>query len=190
MTTGRTSRVAAGPAPPDREPEDDTAVPRLERQVRSGVIWSAANPLGMRLGNIAVMVVVVRLVTPTEFRVFAVALTVAGNSRQLRRLGVSEFLIRSDVDLDDVGPTVAFITVVSGVVLTAVTVLLAPLLAAAFATPEAVTDRVDGAVPCHRIARSGPNAVLGRDFRQDRIFPSRGVAFVPIECRADRPRGG
>jgi lipopolysaccharide exporter len=98
--------------------------------------------------------------------------------------------MRSDVDLDDVGPTVAFITGVSGVVLTAVTVLLAPLLTAAFATPEAVTDRVDGAVPYHRIARSGPNAVLGRDFRQDRIFPSRVVAFVPIECRADRPRGG
>jgi Polysaccharide biosynthesis protein len=63
---------------------------RLEARATGAVgrvVWSAANTLGMRLGNIAVMVVVVRLV---------------------------------------------------GVVLTAVIVLLAPLLAAAFATPEAV----------------------------------------------------
>jgi lipopolysaccharide exporter len=161
-------------------PEDGTAVPRLERRVRLGAIWSAANSLALKLGNIAVMVVVVRLVTPTEFGVFAVALTVAVILGSIADWGVSALLMRSDVDLDDVGPTVTFIAVVSGVVLAAATILSAPLLAEAFGAPEAVGPiRVMALCLVIGSLAAVPNAILARDFRQNRIFLSNLVAFLP-----------
>jgi lipopolysaccharide exporter len=180
MTIGRTSGVAAALAPGDGEPEDGMAVPSLERRVRSGAIWSAANSLGIKLGNIAVMVVVVRLVTPTEFGIFAAALTVAVILGSFADWGVSSFLMRSDVDLDDMAPTAAFIAVVSGVALALATVLSAPLLAAGFAAPQAVGPiRVMALCLIIGSLAAVPNAILARNFRQDRIFLSNLVAFVP-----------
>jgi lipopolysaccharide exporter len=172
--------VAAAPVPLDLGPEDGKAFPRLERRVRAGAIWSAANSLGIKFGNIAVMAVVVRLVTPSDFGVFAAALTVAVILGSFADWGVSAFLMRSDVDLDDVAPTVAFVAVVSGAFLAAVTVLSAPLLAAAFAVPEAVGP-IRVLALCLVIGSLAvvPNAVLARDFRQDRIFLANLVAFVP-----------
>ena len=161
-------------------PAPDAATPRLERRVRSGAIWSAANSLGLKARKHRVMVVVVRLVTPTEFGVFAAALTVAVILGSFADWGVSAFLMRSDVDLDEVAPTVAFIAIASGIVLATATTLCAPLLATAFASPDAVGPiRVMALCLVIGSLAAVPNAVLARDFRQDRIFLSNVVAFVP-----------
>ena len=154
--------------------------PGLERRVRSGALWSAANNLGMRIGNIAIMVVVVRLVSPAEFGVFAAALTVAVILGSFADWGVSAFLARSEVDLDAMAPTVAFIAVGSGLLLATATALAAPLLAAAFAAPEAV-DPIRLMALCLVVGgfAAVPVAVLTREFRQDRIFLANLLAFVP-----------
>lgn len=161
----------------------DEAAPGLERRVRSGAVWSAANSLGMKVGNIAILVVVVRLVTPAEFGVFAAALTVAVILGSFADWGVSSFLIRSEAKLDEVAPTVAFIAIVSGSVLSALTFLAAPLLASAFAAPEAVAPiRVMALCLVLGSFAAVPSAILAREFRQDRIFLANLVGFVPANA--------
>lgn len=167
-----TDTAAVGPS--------DQVAPGLERRVRSGLAWNALNTLAMKLGNIAIMVVVVRLVRPEEFGVFAAALTIAVILGSFADWGVSAFLMRSQADLDEVAPTVAFIAIASGVVLAAATVVAAPLLASMFAAPEAVTPiRVMALCLVIGSLSAVPSAVLAREFRQDRLFLANAIAFVP-----------
>ena len=163
--------------------ETSDAAPGLERRVRSGAIWSAANSLGMKVGNIAIMVVVVRLVTPAEFGVFAAALTIAVILGSFADWGVSSFLIRSEADLEEVAPTVAFIAIASGAVLSTATFVAAPLLADAFAAPEAVGPiRVMALCLVLGSFAAVPSAILAREFRQDKIFLANVIGFVPANA--------
>lgn len=161
-------------------PEGETASAGLERRVRSGAVWSAANSLGMKLGNIAILAVVARLVAPAEFGVFAAALTIAVILGSVADWGVSAFLVRADTDLDEVAPTVTFVAILSGSVLAGATMLSAPALAAVFAAPEAAAPiRVMAICLVLGGIAAVPTALLAREFRQDRIFWSNAVAFVP-----------
>jgi lipopolysaccharide exporter len=158
----------------------DGDAPGLAASVRSGVVWSALNTLAMRFGNIAIMVVVVRLVTPEEFGVFAAALTIAVILGSFADWGVSAFLMRSQADPGEVAPTVAFIAIVSGLVLAGATVLAAPLLASMFAAPAAAGPiRVMALCLVIGSLSAVPSALLAREFRQDRLFLANAIAFVP-----------
>lgn len=161
-------------------PDEGVGGAGLERRVRAGALWSALNSLGIKVGNIAIMVVVVRLVTPTEFGVFAASLTIAMILGSFADWGVSAFLIRSGSDLDEVAPTVAFIAIVSGVVLAAGTAICAPFLAGIFSSPDA-EGPIRVMALCLVIGSFGsvPSAILAREFRQDRIFVANVIAFVP-----------
>jgi PST family polysaccharide transporter len=152
----------------------------LESRVRSGALWGIVNSLGMRFANLAVMAVVVRLVSPEEFGVFAVALTIGVVVGGFADWGVSAYLMRGDVDPDEVAPTVTFLAVVSGALLAAAMALAAPALASAFGAPDAVEPiRVMSLCLLFGGMAAVPTALLGRDFRQDRIFLSNVVGFVP-----------
>ncbi len=152
----------------------------LEGRVRSGALWGILNNVIMRFANIAVMAVVVRLVSPEQFGVFAAALTVAVVVSGFADWGVSAFLMRGDVEPDEVAPTVTFIAVASGAVLAAATALAAPALASAFGAPQAVGPiRVMALCLLFGGMFAVPTALLGREFRQDRILLSTVIGFVP-----------
>jgi PST family polysaccharide transporter len=138
------------------------------------------NSLGLRFANIAVMAVVVRLVTHEQFGVFAVALTVAVVVGGFADWGVSAFLMRGDHDPEETAPTVTFIAVASGAVLAVLVALGAPWLADALGAPAA-TDPIRVMSLCLLFGGMAavPTALLGREFRQDRILLSNVVGFVP-----------
>jgi lipopolysaccharide exporter len=171
-----TAQVEDGPGAGAPGPEG----PSLERRIRSGALWGVLNSLGLRFANIAVMAVVVRLVTHEEFGVFAVALTVAVVVGGFADWGVSAFLMRGDHDPDEMAPTVTFIAVLSGAVLAGLVALGAPALAAALGAPEATGPiRVMSLCLLFGGMAAVPTALLGREFRQDRILLSNVVGFVP-----------
>jgi len=172
--------VRVGPDAGAPAVEDDDQGASLEGRIRSGAMWGVFNSLGMRFANIAVMAVVVRLVSPEEFGVFAAALTVAVVVSGFADWGVSAFLMRGDFDPDEVAPTVTFIAVASGAVLALGIALGAPVLADAFGAPQATGPiRVMSLCLLFGGMAAVPTALLAREFRQDRIFLSNVVGFVP-----------
>ena len=97
----------------------------LTSRVRSGVIWSTATMFVLRVSGMALGIVLAWLLTPAEFGVYAIALTVQGVLMALADFGLSADLIRSN-DPDKRAPTVATLGLVTGGGMALVMVLTAP----------------------------------------------------------------
>lgn len=145
------------------------------RKVRSGVVdgavWSGVSVIVMRVVNLALMVVVVRLVTPHEFGVFTAALVVGAVAQSISEMGAASALIRRDLDADALAPTVAGIAWAWSALLSLGMAGGAELLAAGLGVPDAAAPIRVLAIS---IAISGLCAVSGaflaREFRQRSIF--------------------
>jgi len=87
--------------------------------------------IAMRIGSFAVGIVAARLLAPSEFGIFAVALTVHMIVLNMSDLGVSAYVVQTRVALDRVAPTVVTVALASCTALAAVMALTAPALATA-----------------------------------------------------------
>ncbi|HEV2457516.1 MAG TPA: oligosaccharide flippase family protein [Ktedonobacterales bacterium] len=148
--------------------------------MRRGALWVVASNLLLRLGNVVLTAVIAHILSPHDFGVFAVALTAYTIIASLGELGVSSCLIRADLDIDRLAPTVAAVSLSSSVILAGAM--------AAFARPIATAlGSAAAAAPIRVIAISMllvgvfavPNSQLVRDFRQDKIFLANAIGFVP-----------
>ncbi|MCU1569011.1 MAG: Polysaccharide biosynthesis family protein [Pseudarthrobacter sp.] len=153
----------------------------LGRRALHGAMWSAVNTMVMKVANIAIMVVVVRLVTPEDFGVFAVALVVHAVVSSVGELGLSSCISRRDLDPDKVAPTVSLLALVSSLILAVLMALTAEPIATALGSSGA-TDPVR--VLSVSVFLGGvftvPGALLVREFRQGRIFLANAASFVPM----------
>ena len=93
----------------------------IGRKVRRALAWSSVNNIVLRLGNFAVGVLLARILAPSQFGVFAVALTVQTVLIAFAELGITSDLIRHG-DIERRAPTVTTVA-------TASTALLAGLMA-------------------------------------------------------------
>lgn len=147
---------------------DDGAT--LRSQATRGAAWSGVSTIVLRLGGLVVGIVLARLLSPEEFGVYAVALTVQAILITVADLGLSADLIRSD-DPDRIAPTVATLGLTSGAIMTAITlassVAIADLLGAPAAAPAisvlSLTLVLAGATVV-------PYAMLQRRFQQRELF--------------------
>jgi PST family polysaccharide transporter len=150
----------------------------LGRSVRKGLAWSFANTIILRLGSLIVGIVLARLLTPEVFGIYAVALAVQSILMTLADLGLSADLVRSR-DPGRREPTVATLSLGSGVLLTALMAALASPLADAMGTPQAapVIVVLSGTLI---LSSAGvvPYARLQRRFGQRELFASGAVDFV------------
>src|SRR6478752_1959558 len=150
----------------------------LGRSVRKGLVWSFANTIILRLGSLIVGIVLARLLTPEVFGIYAVALAVQSILMTLADLGLSADLVRSR-DPGRREPTVATLSLGSGVLLTALMAALASPLADAMGTPQAapVIVVLSGTLI---LSSAGvvPYARLQRRFGQRELFASGAVDFV------------
>ncbi|WP_281281570.1 oligosaccharide flippase family protein [Sinomonas susongensis] len=153
---------------------------RRDSSVGSGALWSGINTLVMRVANVAIMVVAVRLVSPRDFGVFTAALVVGTIATSMSELGVASALIRRDLSVSELGPTVVTIAWVWSGSLAIMMVAGARPLADLLGAPDAETSI---RVLALGVAASGfsavPGALLARDFRQRSIFTAGALAFVP-----------
>lgn len=140
----------------------------LPVRVRSGLAWSTANNVVLRIGSLLVTVVVARLLAPRDIGVFAVALAVVVILGTFADLGASAFLVRSP-DPGRAEPTVAFLGVCTSGALGCATYLAAGPIAAAFGNPAAapVVELLSVSVALAGLSVV-PAAALQREFQQSR----------------------
>lgn len=97
--------------------QDSSSAAGLGKQAARGAAWSGVGTIMLRLGSVVVGIVLARILTPDEFGVYAIALTVQGILMTMADLGLSAELIRSK-DPERIAPTVATLGVMSGTLLT------------------------------------------------------------------------
>jgi lipopolysaccharide exporter len=151
----------------------------LSATVRRGAVWVVASNVLLRLSNVGITAVIAHILSPHDFGVFAVALTAYAIVSSIGELGVSACLIRADLDIDRLAPTVATISMLSSVIFAGAM--------AAFARPIAVVLGSAAAVGPIRVLSIGvlflgvfavPNSQMVRDFKQDKVFLANAIGFV------------
>ncbi len=152
----------------------------LSASVRRGALWVVASNLLLRLANVLLTAVVAHILSPHDFGVFAVALTAYMIISSAGELGVSSCLIRADLDIDSLAPTVATISVLSSAILAGAMVAFASPIAAALGSAAAAGPiRVMSLAMLLVGVFAVPNSQMVRDFRQDKVFLANAISFVP-----------
>jgi lipopolysaccharide exporter len=163
---------------PDRQSENDSK--SLSASVRRGAIWSVASTLVLRLANILITAVVAHILSPRDFGVFAVALTAYAIVSAIGELGVASCLIRADLDIDSLAPTMAAVSLATSSALAGAMVVFAVPIAGALGSANAAGPvRVMALAVILTGVFAVPSAQLVRDFKQDKLFLSNAISFVP-----------
>ncbi len=158
----------------------------LARAVRHGVMWSLVNAGSAKVLSLFAGLIIVRLVTPREYGVYAVGLLVLTAITSMNELGVSVVVARSPTDPTPLGPTATTMSLATSVSIYGVVYALAPTLAHVLGTSSAtgVIRLISLNVVLDGFS-SIPNAFLMRSFQQGRrtivdlvaFFPAAGVAI-------------
>lgn len=150
----------------------------LGAKAAKGAAWSAASSIILRLGSLTVGIILARLLTPEQFGVYAVALTVQSILMTIADLGLSADLVRSD-EPEKIAPTVATLGLISSASATAVTYFGSPLLGDLLGSPEAAPAI---AVLSFTLLLAGvslvPYSMMLRRFQQRELFLIGVVDFV------------
>jgi PST family polysaccharide transporter len=134
----------------------------------------------LRLANVGVTAVVAHILSPRDFGVFAVALTAYVIVSSIAELGVSSILIRADLDIDALAPTVASVSVLSSAIIAGAMVAFARPIGAALGSAAAAGPiKVMAIVVVLMGVSAVPNAQMVRDFKQDKIFMANAISFLP-----------
>jgi PST family polysaccharide transporter len=132
----------------------------------------------LRLGSFGAGIVAARLIAPAEFGVFAVALTVHAVIVNASDVGVNAYVVRRRGGLDDVGPTVTTVAIVSALLMALAMVAAAPWLSAQLGAPHAVgAVRVMSLTIVLAGVGSVPAGIVTRDLRQDLQFLADAAYF-------------
>jgi O-antigen/teichoic acid export membrane protein len=150
----------------------------LGGKIRRGLAWSTLSSTMLRLGSLLVGVVLARLLAPEDFGVYAIALAVQSVLMTLADLGMSVDLVRAP-DPVRRAPTVATVSLVSGIVLALVMTLTAGPAAALMGAPNA-TDVIMVLSWTIVVSAAGvvPYAKLQREFDQRSLFICSLVDFA------------
>ena len=173
------SAPAQGPAA-ESTAEDQQRLQDLVADVKKGSVWAGASTLLLRLSNIVLMAVVARIVAPDELGVFALAVTAHAILISIAELGVASAIARTDLDIDEIAPTVASISVITSLFLAGLMALFAGAIADFLGSPAAQRPILILALS---VALIGPFAVPGAQlqstFRQDLVFRANMISFIP-----------
>ncbi len=140
--------------------------PSLTGRASRALGWSFANTVVSRLGTLAIGIALARVLGPSEFGVFAIAMVTLLAILSFNELGVSLAIVRWPDEPRDIAPTVNTIAVATSALLTGAIVLAAPWVSTTLgdvrATPVvrvlAVTVLINGLV-------ATPAAMLQREFK-------------------------
>src|SRR6478609_8518810 len=140
---------------------------RVDASASRALVWSFANTAVSKVGTLAIGIVLARLLGPSEFGTFAVALVALAAVLSFNELGVSLAIVRWRNDPRTIVPTVNTLSVAGSLLFFCLGVAVAPVFATAMGSPEAtpviqwllVSVVINGIV-------AAPAALLQREFRQ------------------------
>ena len=161
-------------------PPSQRGASRLSVSVRRGALWSALSTLLLRLSNVAVTAVVARILDPRDFGVFTVALTAYTIIFNLSEFGIGSCLIRADLDIDAIAPTMVTVSLMTSAVSGEVMALFARQIATALGSAAgAESIRIMSLAVLISGISSVPGGQLARDFKQDKLFLANIISLVP-----------
>jgi O-antigen/teichoic acid export membrane protein len=165
---------------PSAEPPLPDATPaEIGEQVRRGAAWSLLNNVIIRAGSLVSGIVLARLLSPSDYGVYAIALVALTLLQSMNELGVSLAIVRWEGDVRAFGPTVLTIATASSVILYVVTFVTAPYYCQAMGSPHAT---VVLRLICISVILDGASSVavglLNRQFRQRSRLLVDGVTFL------------
>ncbi len=147
-------------------------------RIAHGLGWSVVANVGLRIGNLAVSMLMARLIAPEQFGVFAVALTVWTILGALAEFGLGSDLVRAD-DLERRAPTVGSLALGISALLAVSMAVAAGPLAASFRSPDS-----DGVIRVMALSvlifglTVVPSARLQRAFRARTLFLVNGMGLL------------
>jgi lipopolysaccharide exporter len=175
VTTAPSGRTA-----PTGNSESPSGKPKSAPSVRSGAIWNLGSTLLLRMTGIVLTAVVAHILSPGDFGVFAVAATAFAIISALGEFGVSSCLVRADLDVDALAPTMAAVSLTSSVLLAGAMVFWARPIAAILGSANAADPVKVMALTVILVGIFAvPTAQCMRDFRQDRLFLANVLSFIP-----------
>jgi O-antigen/teichoic acid export membrane protein len=158
------------PQRPEPAPMGDDGAGLSGRATRA-LGWSFLNTLLTRMCTFGVGILLARLLGPSQFGAYAVALVALFALQTFNELGVSLAIVRWEDDPQEIIPTVATISVLFSCVVFAACYYAAPLYTATMHASDATTPvrviaisiLVDGFV-------NAPSGLLQREFRQKHLM--------------------
>lgn len=155
-----------------------TTTTSLGTRATRGAAWSGVSTIVLRLGGLVVGIILARILTPEQFGVYAIALTVQAILMTVADLGLSADIVRSDHP-ERIAPTVATLGLVSGATLTLLAASSSGLVAGVLGSPEAAPAI---AVLSVSLLVAGltvvPYGLLQRRFQQRELFAAAAADFV------------
>ena len=153
--------------------------PDLRRATILGVRWMSSARLIAEIAALASMIVLARLIPPSEFGRAAVALIIAGVAVVLGPRGLTATLVQRPTLERHHSESAAFLCIASGVVLTAVTLLFARSAAESW-FGDRTAELIALASPVWLLAGLGgvPQALLERELRFGRIALIESLPLV------------
>jgi PST family polysaccharide transporter len=151
----------------------------LSASVRRGAFWSVLTTLLLRLSTFVITAIVAHLLAPRSFGIFAIALTVYTVVVNVGELAVGSCLIRADLDIDALAPTMVTVATVSSALCAVAMTIFAHPIAAALGSVDATGPIRVMALTVFLVGVfSVPSAQLARDFRQDKLFFGNLAGFI------------
>jgi lipopolysaccharide exporter len=151
----------------------------LSAVVRRGALWSIATTATLKLGNVLITAVIAHILDPRDFGVFAVALTAYGIVVAVGEFGLGSCLIRADLDIDSLAPTMTTVAMTTNAIQAGVMVVFAEPIAAALGSVAAAGPiRVLALAMLITGVFAVPGAQLIRDFNQKKIFLANFIGFL------------
>ena len=146
-------------------------------RVRRALAWSTVNNIVLRLGNLAVGILLARLLSPAEFGVFAVAMTALAIVMALADLGMSADIVRHGVQ--GRAGTVTTLSMATSALLTLGMCLAAGPVADAMGSPQAApVVRVMSLTLLLSGLSVVPYAIMQREYRQSAQMGLDSTSFV------------
>lgn len=108
-----------------------------EQALKSG-IWASVATVGGRLLQILLIIVLARVLDPSDFGLMGIALITIGSLKHLTNLGIDEALIqKADDDVDSYLNTVLSLEIGRGILISTPVIMAAPVIAGFFGEPRA-----------------------------------------------------
>lgn len=121
----------------DDQAADGTEIPALGRSITSGLGWSLLNNVVGRVGNFLAGIIVVRILSESQFGTYAVGMVVLSVLLSMNELGVSVAIIQRKGSVAQIAPTVVTLSIISSVALAAMAFVAAPWVAETLNAPDA-----------------------------------------------------
>ena len=151
----------------------------LSAIVRRGALWSIATTATLKLGNVLTTAVIARILDPRDFGVYAVALAAYGIITAIGEFGLGSCLIRADLDIDSLAPTMTTVAFTTNAIQAGIMVAFAQPIAAALGSVAAAGPiRILALAMFITGVFAVPGAQLIRDFKQDKIFLANLIGFL------------